>query len=130
MEELLRRFLWWFYMTKNKVADKWFSIKLDWLKWKYNGADKIPGEEIGKLLGNISETETAVLARNIRLAAIITDISEIRPMVLHGEFYKDLCVAMFSEDLAYRDEACTRVGYLFTRPFESRNEVFDELPLV
>ena len=34
---------------------------------------------------------------------------------------------MFSEDLAIRDEAMTRVGYLFTNPFESRNEVFDEL---
>ena len=114
-------------MTRNKMASKWFSIKLDWLKWRYKGDDNVPKEELGKLLGKFSETESAVLVRNIRIAAIMTDISGFRPMVQHSKFYKDLCVAMFSEDLAARDEACTRVGYLFTAPFQSRNEVFEEL---
>ena len=114
-------------MTKNNLLSKWFSIKLDWLKWKYNGVDKIPKEELGKLLGKFSKTETAVLVRNIRIAAIMTDIANIRPMVQHGRFYKDLVVIMTSEDLPERDEASTRVGYLFTMPFQSRNETFEEL---
>lgn len=127
MEQLLKRFLWWIYMTRNKMASKWFSIKLNWLEFRYKGAENIPKEKISEIFGSFSKTDTAVLVRNIRFAAIMTDISEIRPMILHGGFYKDLCIAMFSEDLAARDEACTRVGYLFTRPFESRNEVFEEL---
>jgi hypothetical protein len=127
MEELLRRFLWWFYMTKNNLLSKWFSIKLDWLKWRYKGGDNVPKEELGKLLGKFSETESAVLVRNIRIAAIVTDIANIRPMVRHGQFYKDLAVIMASDDLAARDEAGTRVGYLFTMPFQSRNETFEEL---
>jgi hypothetical protein len=45
----------------------------------------------------------------------------------HGQFYKDLVVIMASDDLAARDEAGTRVGYLFTMPFQSRNETFEEL---
>ncbi len=127
MEELLRRFLWWFYMTKNNLLSKWFSIKLDWLKWRYKGGDNVPKEELGKLLGKFSETESAVLVRNIRIAAIVTDIANIRPMVQHGQFYKDLAVIMASDDLAARDESGTRVGYLFTMPFQSRNEIFEEL---
>ena len=127
MEELLRRFLWWFYMTKNNLLSKWFSIKLDWLKWRYKGGDIVPKEELGKLLGKFSKTDAAVLVRNIRIAAIVTDIANIRPMVQHGQFYKDLVVIMTSDDLAARDEAGTRVGYLFTMPFQSRNETFEEL---
>lgn len=127
MEELLRRFLWWFYMTKNNLLSKWFSIKLDWLKWRYKGGDNVPKEELGELLGKFSKTDTAVLVRNIRIAAIVTDIANIRPMVRHGQFYKDLAVIMASDDLAARDEAGTRVGYLFTMPFQSRNETFEEL---
>jgi hypothetical protein len=127
MEELLRRFLWWFYMTKNNLLSKWFSIKLDWLKWRYKGGDNVPKEELGKLLGKFSKTDAAVLVRNIRIAAIVTDIANIRPMVRHGQFYKDLAVIMASDDLAARDEAGTRVGYLFTMPFQSRNETFEEL---
>ena len=127
MEELLRRFLWWFYMTKNNLLSKWFSIKLDWLKWRYKGDDNVPKEELSKLLGKFSKTESAVLVRNIRIAAIMTDIANIRPMVQHGQFYKDLVVIMTSEDLPERDEASTRVGYLFTMPFRSRNETFEEL---
>lgn len=127
MEELLRRFIWWIYVTRNNLLSKWFSIKLDWLKWRYKGDDKVPKEELSKLLGKFSKTESAVLVRNIRIAAIVTDIANIRPMVQHGQFYKDLVVIMTSDDLAARDEASTRVGYLFTMPFQSRNETFEEL---
>lgn len=126
MEQLLKRFLWWIYMTRNKMASKWFSIKLDWLEFRYKGAENIPKEELSKLLGKF-KTGTSVLVRNIRIAAIMTDIANIRPMVQHGQFYKDLCSIMFSEDLVVRDEAGTRVGYLFTMPFQSRNETFEEL---
>ena len=97
------------------------------MKWKYKGADNVPKEELSKLLGKLSKTDTAVLVRNIRIAAIMTDIANIRPMVQHGQFYKDLVVIMTSEDLLERDEASTRVGYLFTMPFQSRNETLEEL---
>ena len=126
MKQLLRCFLWWFYMTRNKLANKWFSIKLDLLKWKYKGTEKIPGEKIDQLRRDISKNETAMFVRHVRFAAILTDISAIRPMIQHSKFYKDLCVVMFSEDLATRDDAISRVGYLFTRPCESRNAVLDE----
>lgn len=127
MEELLRRFLWWFYMTKNNLLSKWFSIKLDWLKWRYKGGDNVPKEELGELLGKFSKTDAAVLVRNIRIAAIVTDIANIRPMVRHGQFYKDLAVIMASEDLAERDDASSRIGYLFTTPLESRNATLEEM---
>ena len=127
MEQLLKRFLWWIYMTRNKMASKWFSIKLNWLEFRYKGAENIPKEKISEIFGSFSKTDTAVLVRNIRIAAIMTDIANIRPMVQHGRFYKDLVVIMTSDDLAARDEAGTRVGYLFTMPFRSRNETFEEL---
>ena len=127
MEQLLKRFLWWIYLTRNKMASKWFSIKLDWLEFRYKGAENIPKEKISEIFGSFSKTDTAVLVRNIRIAAIMTDIANIRPMVQHGQFYKDLVVIMTSEDLPEREEASTRVGYLFTMPFQSRNETFEEL---
>ena len=127
MEQLLKRFLWWIYMTRNKMASKWFSIKLDWLEFRYKGAENIPREKISEIFGSLSKTDTAVLVRNIRIAAIMIDIANIRPMVQRGQFYKDLVVIMTSEDLLEREEAGTRVGYLFTMPFQSRNETFEEL---
>lgn len=127
MEQLLKRFLWWIYMTRNKLLSKWFSIKLNWLEFRYKGGENIPKEKISEIFGSFSKTETAVLIRHIRLASIITDVAKIRPMVQHGKFYKDLVVIMTSDDLAARDEAGTRVGYLFTMPFQSRNETFEEL---
>ena len=127
MEQLLKRFLWWIYMTRNKMASKWFSIKLDWLEFRYKGAENIPREKISEIFGSLSKTDTAVLVRNIRIAAIMIDIANIRPMVQRGQFYKDLVVIMTSEDLLEREEASTRVGYLFTMPFQSRNETFEEL---
>ena len=127
MEQLLKRFLWWIYMTRNKLLSKWFSIKLNWLEFRYKGGENIPKEKISEIFGSFSKTETAVLIRHIRLASIITDVAKIRPMVQHGKFYKDLVVIMTSDDLAARDEAGTRVGYLFTMAFQSRNETFEEL---
>ena len=127
MEQLLKRFLWWIYMTRNKLLSKWFSIKLDWLEFRYKGAENIPKEKISEIFGSLSKTDTAVLVRNIRIAAIMIDIANIRPMVQRGQFYKDLVVIMTSEDLLEREEAGTRVGYLFTMPFQSRNETFEEL---
>lgn len=114
-------------MTRNKMASKWFSIKLDWLEFRYKGAENIPREKISEIFGSLSKTDTAVLVRNIRIAAIMIDIANIRPMVQRGQFYKDLVVIMTSEDLLEREEAGTRVGYLFTMPFQSRNETFEEL---
>ena len=75
MEQLLKRFLWWIYMTRNKMASKWFSIKLDWLEFRYKGAENIPKEKISEIFGSFSKTDTAVLVRNIRIAAIRTGVS-------------------------------------------------------
>jgi 3'-phosphoadenosine 5'-phosphosulfate sulfotransferase len=127
MEQLLKRFLWWIYMTRNKLLSKWFSIKLNWLEFRYKGAENIPKEKISEIFGSFSKTDTAVLVRNIRIAAIMTDIANIRPMVQHGQFYKDLVVIMTSEDLAERDDASSRIGYLFTTPLESRNATLEEM---
>ena len=127
MEQLLKRFLWWIYMTRNKLLSKWFSIKLDWLEFRYKGGENIPKEKISEIFGSFSKTETAVLIRHIRLASIITDVAKIRPMVQHGKFYKDLGVLITSEDLAERDDASSRIGYLFTTPLESRNATLEEM---
>ena len=73
------------------MASKWFSIKLNWLEFRYKGAENIPKEKISEIFGSFSKTiltDTAVLVRNIRIAAIMTDIAKIRPMVQHGSFIK------------------------------------------
>lgn len=66
MEQLLKRFLWWIYMTRNKIASKWFSIKLNWLEFRYKGAENIPKEEL-------SEADVQYIKENLNYNPEVSD---------------------------------------------------------
>ena len=59
------------------------------------------------------------------------DVTEkmLIPQLTTPQSFEEICERLraISREPKARDEAGTRVGYLFTMPFQSRNETFEEL---